>query len=161
LGLGWACATAPREPPAPVAAPPGAFQGLQALAGEWRRTPEREAPFTVAYRLLSAGTVLAEAYGAGSPHETMTVFHPDRAGVLATHYCAQGNQPRLDLVNTAPGHWIFQFRDATNLPDANASHLVRLELRLSPDRSQLTRIETYQENGKADTSTLELARPPP
>src|SRR5262245_62991488 len=106
----------------------------------------------VDYRFISNNTVLVEAYNAGSPRETMTVFHADGASLIATHYCAQGNQPRLRLAPGSKG-LVFVFFDATNLPDPSSSHLVRLELSLEPDGS-LKRTETYRERGKDDISTL-------
>src|SRR5262249_12779005 len=108
------------------------------------------------YRLISNDTVLVEAYNVGSPRETMTVFHADGASLIATHYCAQGNQPRLKLVPSPKG-LVFVFLDATNLPDPEASHLVRLDLSLEPDGS-LTRVDTYRERGKDDPPPLVLHR---
>jgi hypothetical protein len=54
---------------------------------------------------------------------------------------------------------VFAFQDATNLPDASASHLVRLELALT-EAGHLVRTETYLEKGKEDVTRLELARRP-
>jgi hypothetical protein len=145
---------------AAYAAPLGDFGRLSAIAGDWQANGSKGKPFTVTYRLMSADTVLVETYGVGSGHETMTVFHPDQARVLATHYCAQGNQPRLALQTAGPSRWVFAFLDATNLPDPSASHLVRLELALT-DAGHPVRIETYLEKGKEDVSRLELIRHPP
>jgi hypothetical protein len=128
---------------------------LKPLAGHWKATTSSGKTMNVDYRFISADTVMVETYNAGSPRETMTVFHADKADLLATHYCAQGNQPRLKL---QPGKGIvFTFLDATNLPDPEASHLIRLELRLEPDGA-LTRIETYREHGKDDVATLTLRK---
>jgi hypothetical protein len=144
---------------AALAAPATDFSRLTSIAGEWQSTGAKGKPLVVTYRLISAETVLVETYGAGSGHETMTVFHPDQARVLATHYCAQGNQPRLALQTASPTRWVFAFQDATNLPDASASHLVRLELALT-EAGHLVRTETYLEKGKEDVTRLELARRP-
>ncbi len=141
-----------------VAAGPASspLDALKPLAGHWKATTASGKSMAVDYRLISNDTVLIEAYNAGSPRETMTVFHADGASLIATHYCAQGNQPRLRL---APGSkaLVFDFFDATNLPDPSSSHLVRLELSLEPDGS-LKRTETYREHGKDDISTLVLHR---
>jgi hypothetical protein len=155
-----ACAVALACGCAALAAPTTDFSRLTAIAGEWQSSNGKGKPLAVTYRLISAETVLVETYGAGSGHETMTVFHPDQARVLATHYCAQGNQPRLALQTASPTRWVFTFLDATNLPDENASHLVRLELALT-DAVHLVRTETYREKGKEDVTRLELIRQPP
>jgi hypothetical protein len=136
---------------------PPDFERLGAIAGPWHSTGSGNKPFAVSYRLMSAGSALVETYGVGTGHETLTVFHPDGARVLATHYCAQGNQPRLKLETSSPARWVFSFQDATNLPDPEASHLVRLVLELT-DPSHLIRTETYRERGKEDVSRLLLAR---
>ena len=140
-----------------AASPEGSpLERLKPLAGHWKATTASGKSMVVEYRLISNDTVLVEAYNAGSTRETMTVFHADGASLIATHYCAQGNQPRLRLVPEAKG-LVFAFFDATNLPDPSASHLVRLELSLEPDGS-LKRIETYREHGKDDATTLVLHR---
>jgi hypothetical protein len=86
------------------------------------------------------------------------VFHPDGERLLATHYCAQGNQPRLRL-RTAPASdaLVFEFLDATNLQHAEDSHLVRLTLRWR-DADHLVREEVYAANGREGVGTLTLER---
>jgi hypothetical protein len=132
------------------------FGQLKVIAGEWKSTGTKK-PLAISYREMSAQTVLVEFYGVGSARETLTVFHPDGATLMATHYCAQGNQPRLRLKRVSGQHWIFAFADATNLPDAKASHLVRLELELL-DPNHLVRTETYRAKDKDDVVRLELQR---
>ncbi|MFT3839756.1 MAG: hypothetical protein QM723_22410 [Myxococcaceae bacterium] len=128
---------------------------LKPIAGHWKATTASGKTLNIDYRFISADTVLVEAYNAGSPRETMTVFHADKTDLLATHYCAQGNQPRLKL---QPGKdLVFTFLDATNLSDPQASHLIRLELKLEKDGS-LTRTETYREQGKDEVTTLTLKK---
>ena len=141
-----------------VAAGPASspLDALKPLVGHWKATTASGKSMGVDYRLISNDTVLVETYNTGSPRETMTVFHADGASLIATHYCAQDNQPRLRLAPNSKG-LVFTFFDATNLPDPSASHLVRLELSLETDGS-LKRIETYREHGKDDVSTLVLHR---
>ena len=134
------------------------FERLKELAGQWTATTSSGKSFRVTYGLTSANTVLLETYGSGSGHETISVFHADGPSLIVTHYCAQGNQPRLRLNSSATRHWVFTFADVTNLADPKASHLVRLELQLSPDGMHLTRTETYRENGRDEATALELHR---
>lgn len=137
---------------------PSDFDRLQAIAGDWTLAGTAGKALRIRYRPMSAGTALVETYGEGSSRETLTVFHVDGATVIATHYCAQGNQPRLRLEATSGKKWSFTFADATNLPDPKASHLVRLELELTA-AMHLVRTETYREAGKDEVSRLELVRP--
>jgi hypothetical protein len=131
----------------------GDFAQLKQIAGSWKAKT-----LNVSYAVMSADTALVETYAVGSGHETLSVFHPAGPTVMVTHYCAQGNQPRLKLESAAASKWVFTYADATNLSSPAASHLVRLELELSADGRKLKRIETYEENGKREATTLELER---
>jgi hypothetical protein len=134
-----------------------AFARLKTLVGKWEAKTDKDATIGVSYRLVSNGSVLVQSFVTPSKKETLTLFHADRDRLLATHYCAQGNQPRLRLdPASTDDRLLFVFADATNLTPS-ASHLVRLEVRLDgPD--QYTEIETYDESGKPDVTTLKFRR---
>lgn len=152
------------EKPASAAEPaaPGAFSASgevldrlsAALAGDWETTTAKGKTLRVEWRPVSGGTALLETFGAGSGRETLTVFHADGTRLLATHYCAQGNVPRLRFTGgDRKKRFEFDFLDATNLADESRSHLVRLVLEiLSPSSYRQT--EVYSESGKADSTEL-------
>jgi hypothetical protein len=101
--------------------------------------------------------VLVQSFVTASGKETLTVFHPDGARVLATHYCAQGNQPRLQLDRSSTrDRLLFVFVDATNL-EPQAAVLKRLELRIDKP-GEYTEIETYEQNGQPEVTTLRFRR---
>lgn len=134
-------------------APDAAFTQLKAIAGDWElRTGEKA--LRVSYKTTAADSVLVETWTTASGATTMTVFHMDGPQLVATHYCAQGNQPRLRWNAKSNA---FEFWDATNLPSAKASHLVKLELGLTTD-GKLRRREVYAENGKEDASEVVFSR---
>jgi hypothetical protein len=145
----------PQSPPASSLR----FEQLKSVVGDWvAPSPSGTGSIRESYALISNGTVLVQRYLTSSGKETLTVFHVDGAAMLATHYCAQGNQPRLKLEPTGtPESFAFSFLDATNLTDRASAHLVRLELRLT-GRDQLTEIETYEEAGKKEVTTLQFRR---
>ena len=136
------------------------WERLKTLVGSWQRTdastPAQKA-FRIRYRLISADTVLVEEFGDPAKQVTQTVFHADGRRLLATHYCAQGNQPRLQLRADAPDGLVFEFLDATNLRTPSDSHLVRLTLRWK-DVDHVVREEVYASNGREEASTLLLER---
>lgn len=135
-----------------------AWSALAGIAGTWAiATPTSDAQraFRVSYRLLPNAAALVETYGDPDGRFTQTIFHPDGHRIVATHYCAQGNQPRLQLSGDSDT-LDFLFFDATNLPDPNASHLTRLQL-VHGDNT-LSRRETYTSAGVEAADVLELRR---
>lgn len=103
------------------------FDQLKMLAGDWQATAvengkEISAPLT--FRVVSGGSVLMSDLAPGMPHEMITMFHRDGGELLATHYCLTGNQPRFRAANGGdPNVIVFEFKDATNLPNAAAPHM--------------------------------------
>lgn len=145
--------------PALARDPSGAWARLKGLVGTWQRSDApASTPFRIRYRLISADTALVEEFGDPARQVTQTVFHLDGKHVLATHYCAQGNQPRLRLrPDSSTDALVFAFLDATNLRSPTDSHLVRLSLRWL-DADHLSRQEVYAANGKEEVGTLLLQR---
>ena len=134
------------------------FDRLKPLVGAWEAKTPQGAIIRVSFKLVANDSVLVQTFTTASGKETLTVFHPDGTRVLATHYCAQGNQPRLRMdASSTRDRFVFVFADATNLPARSASHLVKLELHLvAPDAYD--EIETYEEAGKPDVTTLHFRR---
>jgi hypothetical protein len=132
------------------------FDQLKTLVGEWRNAAKPASPFRIRFSLTAGGTVLVESWeAAGKPH-SLTLYHRDGDALIATHYCPQGNQPRLKLT---PGHGpklSFTFRDATDLAPGE-SHLHDLAFDLS-DPNRPIRTETYRQGRQAETTTLTLER---
>jgi hypothetical protein len=124
-----------------------AFAQLSALVGNWKSTSGNA--HTVNYKLTANNTVLVETWTMSATRESMTLYALDGDRLLATHYCPQGNQPRLAYVNKdRAGKHHFVFLDGTNLQDAKGSHQHSLWLTInSPEK--FTRSETYIENSKS------------
>jgi hypothetical protein len=92
------------------------FEQMKGLAGTWdAETPN--GPATINYRVGSAGSVVIEELFPGTDHEMMTVYHLDGDELVATHYCAAGNQPRfkLDPASIALGGFHFAFAGGSNM----------------------------------------------
>ncbi|WP_271084813.1 hypothetical protein [Brevundimonas sp. NIBR11] len=132
-----------------------AFDRLKALAGDWREVGS-ERPMTVAYRVISNGSAMLETWRTPSGRETLTVYVQDGDRVLATHYCAQGNQPTLTLTGVAPA-LEFQMTSVTGL-DAGEDHLDHLSLRLEQDT--LHHSETYRGDAGEETTEWLFSRAP-
>lgn len=152
-------AVASCAPTTPRAAPPApaAFTDVEAwprlrsaLVGAWHGTTDSGANVDVTYRAIAGDSALAETWGTPT-RATMTLYHPDHGGLVATHYCAQGNQPRLRAVAASPAALRFVQADITDL-DPDEAHLVELTLEFGAD--SFDRIEDY----RAPDGTLERTR---
>ena len=151
------CAHAPPAAPAALSKADGdaAWSALSHLPGRWalERAPadSGKPPFVVSYALISNGSALVERWGEGSAHETATVFHRDHVDVLLTHYCAQGNQPRLRAAEVHGGTVVFRFADVTDR-DLGEAMLVERTLSIAPNAVEDT--EVYRGAGGADERTV-------
>jgi len=95
------------------------WDAMKTLVGEWSGTAEGR-PVSVSYRLVSNGTALMENLNGGHDADMITMYTPDGAVLLATHYCSAGNQPRMRAKASNGGKSIdFQFVDAANVTDAS------------------------------------------
>jgi hypothetical protein len=123
-----------------------AFAKLATLVGDWRTSAPGGSAIRVNYRFSAGDSVLVETWAMPSGRESLTLYHLDGDRLIATHYCPQGNQPRLQLDQVdASGRMGFVFRDGGNLGVAGAAHQHAMWLQLeSPDR--LWRSETYVDN---------------
>lgn len=132
-----------------------AFAELSSLVGAWRgRFPDgRE--HTVTYRLTAGGTVLVETWALAPGRESMTLYHLDGDALLATHYCPQGNQPRLRLVAGKQADRLsFELKDGSNLyvPGKWHQHAMWIEVK---SKDAFTRSETYFPNGSETAQQAE------
>ncbi len=95
------------------------WERLKTLVGEWGgyvAEGEKKFPSHVSVRLTGDGSALMHWMDAGTPHEMITMFHMDKDDLLATHYCAAHNQPRMRaLPSGKPDRIAFEFVDGTNI----------------------------------------------
>jgi hypothetical protein len=126
----------------------------EVLPGQWRASWDGHA-VDVGYRLVARDSVLLETWMPGTSAESITAYHRDGERVMLTHYCAQGNQPRLRLASVDEGTLVFRRFDATNLePDA----AILAELVLDLDGDTLTRTDVYMQGDEEDRTTLVFVR---
>ncbi|MCB1554795.1 MAG: hypothetical protein KDJ14_13385 [Xanthomonadales bacterium] len=136
-----------------------AFDALKPLVGTWRPADKPDSALTVTFELIANDSVLVEHWHSPT-QQSMTVYHRDGDALLATHYCPQGNQPRLALSRTeADGSLRFEFRDGTNVNVPGGHHEALLTLHHAGD--ELTRGEVYAGNAEpfdASAAQPELTR---
>jgi hypothetical protein len=95
------------------------WQKLVGLVGSWEGTMQEAGqtmPATAEVRMTGDGSAIMHVLGPGGPFEMVTMIHPDGKRILATHYCAAHNQPRMALApSDAPNKVAFTFVDGTNI----------------------------------------------
>ena len=134
------------------------FDALKTLVGTWRVSGEPASALRIRFSLIAGGSVLVEEWSRGDQPYSLTLYHRDGDGLVATHYCPQGNQPRLRMVPRTPGEPLrFAFWDATDLDPETEAYLTALAFDLS-DKATLVRSETYRDAGVDEPSTLRLVR---
>jgi hypothetical protein len=112
------------------------------MVGVWRAADKPQSPLRIRFYLTAGGTVLVESWEArGQPH-SLTLYHRDGETLIATHYCPQGNQPRLVLMGRDNSGLHFAFRDVTDLEPSIESHQHDLWIDLS-EPNHPVRSETY------------------
>ncbi len=158
--LAWAGAL--RAADAPAANP--AWSQLKTLVGDWKGTysgNDAEGPgeVLISYRLVSNGTSLMETMESAHDTSMITVYHPDGSRVMATHYCAVGNQPRMVAPGLTGGGktLAFSFVDATNVAGPDVE-LMRSLVITFQDPDHFSQAWTSRAKGKDQVGTFTYTR---
>jgi hypothetical protein len=86
------------------------------------------------------------------------MIHMDGGRLLLTHYCAAGNQPRMQASASPDGKTItFNFLDATNLASPEAGHMHRVVFTFV-DASHHIEQWQFTDHGKQIVERFELQK---
>jgi hypothetical protein len=85
------------------------------LAGTWEATAPDGSKDETVFTVCSQGSALREVMFPGKPYEMTNIYHMDGASLLMTHYCAEGNQPRMRAIAPEDNVVRFAFDSVTNL----------------------------------------------
>jgi hypothetical protein len=134
------------------------FDQLKSLAGSWEGKNSMGQSVQVSYRMTAGGSALmSEIVGHGETMISMINFDgPNR--LLLTHYCAVGNQPRMQASASPDGRTItFNFLDATNLDSPQSGHMDHVVIALlGPDHH--TEEWNFIDHGKETKEFFDLTR---
>ena len=134
------------------------FDQLKSLAGSWEGKNSRGEPLAVSFKVTGGGSaIMSEINGHGEDMISMIHFDgPNK--LLLTHYCAAGNQPRMQASTSADGKtFTFNFLDATNLATPEAGHMHRVAITLL-DANHHTEEWTFSDHGKEMKESFDLHR---
>jgi len=95
------------------------FERFKGLAGDWVAAEDGEmakkGDLVAQYRLTASGTAVVEDIFPGTPHAMTTVYHLDGSDLVLTHYCMEGNQPRMRAKATGGSKVAFTYDGGTNI----------------------------------------------
>ena len=133
-----------------------AFATIKALPGNWVGDTQM-GPVQVNFKVTAGGSaVMSEILG---KEDMITMFHLDGPGrLLMTHYCAAGNEPRMEASLSPDGKVItFNYVDATNLATPDAGHMQKMVLTVIDDNHH-TEEWTFVDHGKEHKELFDLHR---
>jgi hypothetical protein len=145
---------------------PGKYAGLEPfkqLAGEWvcmhKMHGEEAQEMHVTYKVTSGGSAVVETIGPGTPHEMVTVIHPDGDDLVLTHYCMLGNQPTMKASGNPAGNKVdFKFVHASNMKSDKDMHMHDVSYTFV-DKDNLKAEWTHYNDGKpAGNAVFEAKR---
>jgi hypothetical protein len=136
------------------------FAKMKELAGEWTNKAEGQA---VIYRVMSKGKSVMEILYAGTDHGMVTMYYLDGDDLVATHYCAQGNQPRfkLDPKASRASKLVFDFAGGTNLDPVKDTHMHAQRFTLVDTNHLTVERDAYEDGRKSHTHQVEFTRGAP
>jgi|TARA_B110000114_G_C14796822_1_gene279107 hypothetical protein len=135
------------------------FDKMKLLEGIWEKEGATNSKFTISFELTANDTVLVETWNYEGKKHSLTIYHLDGKDLIATHYCPQGNQPRLKLKGKSTKSNIsFEYFDATNLESIENSHQHSLSIILSDPLNRIQRKESYMSKAGEEPSELVLIR---
>jgi hypothetical protein len=134
------------------------FDQLKSLTGSWEGKNSKGEPVQVSYRVTGGGSALmSEITGHGE--DMISMIHFDGANrLLLTHYCAVGNQPRMQASASPDGKTItFNFLDATNLDNPQSGHMDHVAIAVL-DPNHHTEEWTFINHGQEMKEVFDLKR---
>jgi len=135
------------------------FSQMKSLVGVWHKKNAANSNFSISFELTANDTVLIETWLNKGKKHSLTLYHLNNGELMATHYCPQGNQPRMQLTDSSTNSDLsFAFLDATNLKSVDNSHQHSLGFQFLNDNNSILRKEVYLSKSGKELSELMLVR---
>ena len=124
LAAGAAAAAPAPAPARPTSAP---LERFKTLAGEWVAAEDgdmvKKGDLVARYAVTASGSAVVETVFPGSEHEMVTVYHADGPDLVLTHYCMEGNQPRMRARGAQGSRFEFAYDGGTNIDPKRDRHM--------------------------------------
>jgi hypothetical protein len=133
-----------------------AFNAIKNMPGTWEGQTSAGDSVQVNFKTVSHGSaVVSEIVG---KEDMISVFHLDGSRLLMTHYCAMGNQPRMEARVSPDGKTItFNYVDATNLAAPDAGHMQRMVFTVLDENHHIEEWP-FADHGKEHKAVFDLHR---
>jgi hypothetical protein len=122
-----AAVAAPAAPSAVAKAASPALDRFKGLAGDWVAAEDGEmskkGDLVARYAVTAGGSAVVETVFPGSPHEMVTVYHADGPDLVLTHYCVEGNQPRMRARAAKGSRFDFEFDGGGTIDPRRDRHM--------------------------------------
>lgn len=139
-----------------------ALEKMRKLAGEWvGAEPEagKAAKTVSVFRVVGAGSAVAETMFPGTDHEMVTMYHLDGESLMLTHYCAAGNQPQMKVKPGKDANKLeFEFCGGTNVDVNKGMHMHSLVLTFVDDDNIVEEWTHFQDGKGTGGVTLKMTR---
>lgn len=103
------------------------FDVMKSLTGNWEGKNAMGDSVAVSYRMTAGDSALMaeiQSRMQGKSEDMISMIHMDNGRLLLTHYCAAGNQPRMQASISPDGKTItFNFVDGTNIASNDTPHM--------------------------------------
>jgi len=143
--------------------PHEALKHFVELEGEWIGTHinhnGKDEIVDLVYRTVSGGTAVEERIFADTPQEMVTMYHgSENGGLLMTHYCMLGNQPRLQLEITDGKAFDFQFLDGAGIDRKKTGHMGGMKMTILDENTFEQEWAYFEEGEVKNTSKFTFTR---
>lgn len=131
---------------------------LRSLEGHWEARVEGLPASTHVFAVSSGGSAVREIMGPGSEHEMTNMYTLEGNGVVLTHYCAAGNQPRMRAEGVENGRLEFRTVDVADLATPDALYMGELTLVLIDENNLEQRWRAIEKGKVAHEMVIRLGR---
>jgi hypothetical protein len=135
-----------------------AFTAIKNLPGTWEGKGPDGKPLQVTFKVVSGGSAV-ESEILVPKEDMISMFHMDGDNrLMMTHYCAAGNQPRMQASVSPDGKTVaFAYVDATNLATPDSGHMQKMVLTLI-DNNHHTEEWVFADHGMEHKELFDLHR---
>ncbi len=117
--------------PKPSSATIARFEAMKTLTGRWEAATPMEGMSPVCeFKVIAGGSTIVETMFPGSTHEMINTYTINGDSIVATHYCALGNQPHMKLLAGSNTDFVFASTGVSNLRSKTQDYMMDVHLTL-------------------------------